>query len=608
MSTFEEYADDPDALKKVLFELDIGLLWKFWTNYNSFTWYMNVDGNYPSLPVFTPTHGDIGVENIGSVLEDSQPLTRYTTIAGVVANAGSFYFDIATKNLYIHCSDDNKPATHIMFIGVVYGFSYSAEYFNDIYYEPRLEDVSAISTSKDPLYFGKFRFNSFNVKITNNDGAYDLLGEDFDVFGNRGRVYFGYEDIPYEEYKLLSSGFVQNINITDLNITITLQDERRRFSRSLPSNVFDTTTYPDIKSTNANKVIPLAFGTIVNAPVICTNEDAGLPVTYSFKLCDTEFHEIKSIDTVYVNGVVVVPNSTDTTTAIFTITSASGDYTAGDDVTCDFVGYIDDEGAEIENGLTVVRYLLEDYYGLTYNNTIYNQGEWNLATLQTFDIGIFITNGNEIFSIIEEIANTIQADIFYQPDGRLTAIKYNPGKASIQSLSRSELLTVPSVDYDPTEVTTSTTISHTKDWAEDTYLILSDKTQESTLFLIHKTYINKAVETLLTSAVDAQTYSDTLLDISGVVKKIVSFSVDISTLINRNITDFIDVPIVRQTTDMIGDAKCEIITLTHNLNTMESSVECRIVEIYEEIIYQDCITWDGDVWDGDFWGDGIAGE
>lgn len=589
-----------------IFELDIGRLNSFWVNYEPFIWYLNLDDVYPLISTFLPNHGDFGIENIGSVLEDSEPLQGYASLASLSTYSGSFYFDGSTKTLYIRCNDDEKPTTHRIFIGQVYGASKHPEVFNGVYYAPILRNVGALTQSKDPLYFGKIKFNNFNVTLDNLDGTFDRLAEDFDVFGNRGRLYVGFDQCPRGEYSLLFSGFIGGMKINSESLQVNVQDERRKFSRTLPDKVFDVSTYPDIKESNINKPIPIAYGEIRNAPIMCVNEsESPSPSSFNFVICDTTYNAISSIDTVYVNGSSVTPSSTDLTAG--TLVLSSGDYSPGDEVTIDFIGAEDIGGNEISNGLYVIRDLLNHYYGLPYNNTIYNAGEWNLAELNAPDIGLYIDSNNNIFNIIEQIANSLQTDIFYHSDGRLTSVKYESGKEAIQTIKDHEFLELPIVEYDPTEVTTSTTIYYDKDLQEDEYRIYVDKSQEDTLFLNYKTYINKEVETLLVNESDAESFSDTFLEITSVVKKVVTFTVPLTVVCGRGITDFLNVPLIRRSGEMIGTAKCEIINISRNLMSATAELSCRIIEILEEPTYQEAKLWGEDVWNGTTWSTGIAG-
>ncbi|KKK52228.1 hypothetical protein LCGC14_3107030, partial [marine sediment metagenome] len=135
----------------------------------------------------------------------------------------------------------------------------------------------------------------------------------------------------------------ENININEDTFSIEIVDKRKQLSRTLPKNVYDATTYPNIKDTNVGEPIPLGYGTILNAPAVCLNEKEAT-ATFTFKLVDVADHVygINSIDTVYVENdpdilTVVTPSSTDLLNGEFVLTA--GVYSTSTTVTADFKGF-----------------------------------------------------------------------------------------------------------------------------------------------------------------------------------------------------------------------------------------------------------------------------
>lgn len=603
MSTFEELSLASLSKKIVLVELDVGQEQDFFTNYSPYTWYWDLTDTYTDITSFKPNHGTSSIENIGSVKQDGVSLTEVTSIVNTESTEGSFYWDSANRILYIHCIDHNEPSLYDIFVGVVFGFSNIAKYYNNVFYEPRLLSVPSITRARDPLFFGKLQFSGGNVTIDNNDGEYDSFADDNDLFGNAARILLGFDDLAYTEFEDIYNGFIENVSISSANMTVEINDQRKQLSRSIPVNVFDTTTYPDLADSNINKIIPLGFGTIYNAPVVCTNEEESpTPTNYDFKICDTTDREIKSIDTVYVNGVTVTPASTDLTDATFVITSASGDYTPGDDVTVDFTGYKDDDGDLIENGLDVILEILMMFTTLVYNNDLFNVAQWNSETVKAKDIGLWIDSSKEINKIIEDISFTLQGIYYNQRDGKIYFKTFDSSFPSLQEITISEILdSSQSLRYDPVEILTNVEVGYKKDWADNRYTILVDNTHETENFLIFKTYKFKRFNTLLTTSADAQLYSDDVFTRFGNVEKIVNVKIKMQA-IKRELGDFIDIPIVaRATGETIGIAKSEIISINYDLNNIEMNIECKIVSIQGPQVAQDSSEWDGTLWDGDVW-------
>jgi hypothetical protein len=601
----------PSTKKVTLLEMDIGFEWEFWANESSNTWVVNKNKSYPNVDSdYLNDIPDFPADSVGSVTEDTQALELVGSLASVQANPGTFYWD--GSNLYVHCTDSHFPDQKNMVIGEVFGWSNIEKNYNNIQYESRIDpnSIPRLTQSKDPLFFGKINFQGGNIKLINNDGNLDSFGEDNDVLGNDARLLIGYDDQTYDEYEIKYEGYIERLNFNrGLTMGVELQDKRKQLSRVIPTEIFDTTNYPNIKDSNANKPIPIGYGDIFNAPVICNNEDATPPVSYSFKIVDTTYHEIKSIDTVKVNGSAVTPATTDTATATFTITSASGDYSPGDEVTVDFEGYIDDDSNLIENGVDVILDIIDNYTNLVYDSVSFNTSTWIQSQAIAPDINYFLDDTKKIVDVFEEILGTIQADFFVENDGRYSLVIFNAAKEPILTITGKDMLEVPSYTYDPTEILTSVRIKYEKNWAEDTYKILIDDDDETTRAQTFKQFVNKDYDTLLTTSADAQTFADNQFIVSGDIQKIVTFKTKLQT-IDLNITDFILVDIERACGDdsMLGRAKCEVINIVKDLNNFEITIKARILEFVGQEVTQETEYWGNTYWGGSVWANGQIAE
>lgn len=593
---------DPVTEKITLVEIDIGQDQDFFTNYKPFTWFVNFGVAYPDIDSSLLVGVDSKpIVNVGSMKEDGVPLIKQTSIANVQANQGTFFFDITANNLYVHCYDSNQPWTHEMFIGVVFGYSNIDRNFVGINYETRVERIPSLKQSKDPLYFGKLNFQAGNITLTNNDGFFDTFGEDNDVFGNDARVLIGFDDQEYLEYEQLFSGYIENLSIDSTKAIFKIQDKRKQLSRALPPNIFDITTYPDLKEANIDKPIPLAFGEIRNAPVICTNEEeAPLPANYSFKICDTTNRSIKSIDNVIVEGSTKIPVATDLTNGTFTLSNA--DYTKGNDVTVYFSGYVDDDGVLIENGMDIIQELFLMYTDFPYNSDVFNISEWETAKLKAVDLCYFLNEEKKMIDVIEELSFSLQAIFFVQNDGKFTDRIYDGNNPSVQYVFSYELMETPKYEYNSNEVTTRTIITFDPDWENtDNAPRLVDKSQEEEIFDIIKTRIPKTFDTVIKNRVDVQSFSDSVLDIAGEVQRKVTIKTKMQ-LARREIGDFITVEIYRANSEMLGIAKIEILDKNVNLTSFDVTITGRILEIEPETISQTATYWGATYWKGNYWG------
>jgi len=594
-------AQKPSTKKVTLAELDLGQQQKVWFNYSAFTYYVDLDAVYDRIDAAFLT-GIVAqsVVSVGSVSSDSAHLLAKTSIAAVESTELSFYFDASARRVYIHLQSGDEPSLHRITLGVVYGISNHAGVYGGVYYEGRLRSAPSISKSRDPLFFGRIAFDGGTITIDNTDGFFDRIGEDNDVFGNSVRIFQGFEGLDYGSFARMGTGVIDTIRVGRDTLEVQMIDPRAALSRRAPSRVFDAVTYPNIKPGNIGKAIPIAYGALLNVPVLCTNEaESPAPANYSFKLADCTDHGIYAITTVRVNGVVKATASTDLAAGTFTLAAAN--YSPGDDVTCDFTGYKDGSGNAIENAAEVIRDLLDTQLGIEYGPSSFDQGEWAAAETLAPDIAIFEDDPTEVFSLIEDLCASALLVFFTRDDGRYSLRKYTPNRAVSQVFSQDELLEMPAVEYDPTEVLSSTMVGYARDWDEDQERYLHDTSQESDVFEKYKVYREKTFDTLLTASAAAQAFSDDILDLSAEVSRRFSARFKLQPL-EREIMDFVDIPILRRDGSGLGVCKAEILGITKDLLAAEITLDCRIVEMYPETIYVQGGYWGEDYWGDELWG------
>jgi len=594
-------AQKPGTKKITLVELDIGQRQTVWFNYSAFAFYVDFDAVYDRIDAaFLSGVVAQSIVSVGSVSSDAAHLASKSSIAAVESTELSFYWDASTRRVYIHLQSGDEPSLHRIVLGVVYGVANHAGVYGRTYYEGRLKSAPAISKHRDPLFFGRISFDGGSISIDNTDGFFDRIGEDNDVFGNSVRILQGFEGFDYADFIRMGQGLIETIRVGRDALEVQMVDERKKLSRRAPSRVFDVATYPNIKPGNIGKPIPIAYGVILNAPVLCTNEaETPAPANYSFKLADCTDHEIHAITEVRVNGAAKATASTDLATGTFTLAAAN--YSPGDKVTCDFTGYEDDSGDAIKNAADVILDLLETQLAMDYDAASFDQAEWAIATALAPDIGILIDDPTEVYDILEDICASSLLVFFQHDDGRYTLRKYTPNRAVVQTFTEDELLEVPTVEYDPSEVLSSTMVGYARDWDEDQHRYLHDTSQEATVFEAYKVYRENTFDTLLTASAAAQDFSDDILLLSGGVMRKFTAKFKLQPL-EREIMDFVDIPIARQGGGFLGTAKAEILGITKDLLAAEISLECRIVEIYPETVYVQ-----GGYWGEDYWGDEVWG-
>jgi hypothetical protein len=170
---------------------------------------------------------------VGSVLVDNVQLVEASSILECSDNEGTFYWD--GSNLYIHITGGDSPYIHEVLLGIVFG--YSREGFTPVnsgtFYQGRLVGVPSISKSRDPLFWGKLQYEGGSVELNNGDGNLDLVGEDYNVYGNQARIWSGFLDQDISEYERLFTGFSETVSVNETGVTLTFKDKRKQLTKSI---------------------------------------------------------------------------------------------------------------------------------------------------------------------------------------------------------------------------------------------------------------------------------------------------------------------------------------------------------------------------------------
>ncbi|MCQ9208295.1 MAG: hypothetical protein NG712_02840 [Omnitrophica bacterium] len=594
MSTFSSLSQEAFSKKILLAELDIGQTQTFFTNWAAGIWYVDFDAVYSRAePWMTDNISSQRINAVGSVYANGTLLLKVNSLADVHTNDKSFYWDSGDKVVYLKLPNSDSPELFNIVFGVAIKVSNKAGVYGGDYYDGRLVSVPNINKSKDPMFFGKISFDGGKVVLLNEDGEFDLYGEEQDIFGNPLRLYLGFGDLEFSSFKELYEGFIEECKIGEGGFEIEVSDKRKQLNRKLPIDTYykteapsGQTNYPDLKDKNIGKSIPVGWGVIKNAEVVCTNEEvdpAGVP--WEFKICNCTYHAINAITQVYVEGFDLVGVSTDDLangefTLAYNATPGDGEYKKGDKVTVDYSGYEDEGGTLISNGMDQIKdILLSYYYPIAYNNYYFNVDEWNHFTLAAADVSIFIAKLTETWKIIEDISYATAGNWLVQDNGLYTFRIYDSARSTVQTIYYYELMDSLelAVIYDPQEVLTSCRIGYNKDWNEDEYIYKVNSESEEQNYLKYKTYRDKTFDTLLTSEAAAYDFSVKIMELSGIVNKPIEVRTKMQS-VDRVIGDMIKVQYRTKNRTFLGWLKCEVIGKMIDLNKMEVNLTCRIVK------------------------------
>jgi hypothetical protein len=594
MVTFATMKAKTSSRKIVLVEESIGNIYSKWVNegpgiwkgkifYRKNTAYGFKEAGFLFSPFKQSGSGELTNEDytqasdVGSVQEDGIELTEYDTYSDMYVTAGSWFFDRKNQLLYVHMTNDDWIHEHLIVVGIEVKIT-NDSVANDLgngNYEERLIGVPTISKTKDSQTYGLIQHAGGMIEIADQDGKFDqILGMDY--FGQPLIMKFGFEGIPYEEFITLTRGYIESAEFDWETIRFNLRDDRQKLSRKIPLNVFDQVTYPYLDDDNIGKPIPIFYGQVRNAPVICTNKNQGGSPAWVFKACDVSDHPngIEEITTVYVDGIVVSPSATDLSAGTFTL--ANGDWDGQKQVTFDGKGLHDASDNYLTNPLDILTNLLSVYLLINYDTTNYDTTAWAAAKAHDLaaSCGFFLDQPEEIISIIAGLCRSTSG-CFVKLDGGKYTFRYTDIEASSSGTIRlNEFMEPTTIETDSDSLVTVIRIGYAKNYAanEYRYAVLDDR--RSAIFSRYSKDNDIELETYLVNEADAIALGEHLYDLYDDSEPIVD-AMTKSQYIDIEIMDVYRVEMLRASEKrIIPDFIGEVVKI--DKNPLEATVSMRL--------------------------------
>lgn len=573
--TFADYIDKPASKKITVVEIDTPLQAEAWINYDSGIWFTRLT---PTSNTITDDYGNVGYwqgrndqyYNIQSLYVNGVIYTEVASIALCKASEKTWYYNSTTTDFYIHFEDWQPPEyQQIISLGSALGFTDQVDttcnnYFEDIYYEPLITAVPNLSKKKDSLFFGILQYQGGSISFDNTGGYFDDFAS-LDLYGQPIRIKLTFEGLAFSEQLLVYSGKIEDFehSFTDFNINVA--DLRKLLSRKLPVNTLDLTTYPDMDSKLDGTPIPIAFGSIINAPAYKVTDTGG---TETWVFCDTEFNAVAAgISVVDKDGAAVASAGTETDG---TFTSASAEKKL----------YVTFSVPTVTNGLDIISDILENYENITYNATNYDTTEWTASKADVYDSGIWIGKGNLMSSVdvIEQICIDNNGIFDVLANGKFTFRAYDSTRAVSETYYEDELLEDSKVIYDSDEYITSSKIEYSNDILEKDPQIYTNTSQEADIFARYRQYKETTTKTTLTNAVDSALLSESILEQSNFIYPKLDL-VTKTQKIDVRILDNIQYEHKRQNGDIIiADAIFQVLGVTLDLTNYEITTSIKYIK------------------------------
>jgi hypothetical protein len=558
-------------------------------NYTSGIWQWVISPAWDGVKTILDDRGITGfyrdnniiVYDIRSVSVDGVQYSRVFTYSELQSTESAFLYNISTTKILIHFNNSEPPHKYSeIAFGFVKGFSKGVigdnkPYYNNIFYEPRVNKVFNISKKKDPLFYGLLKYTTGSVSCFNEDGYFDDW-RDRNLYAQASRILIGEKDDAYSAFTLAFQGLIENDYRSWTEFNVKLQDPRKGLTLSIANNLLNKTLYPSLNDSNVDKPKPVKYGKQIKSPCICLNETQTGTTTFTFLLCDTEFNAVDSITTVYVDGTATATASQNLTAGTFTLTMTAGTDQAN--VTATF------QATATKNGVDIIKDLMYRYDDKNYTSTFWDTTETAIAQAVSRDTSVSVDDDKKLQDVIQQICVDIDGVFFFKDTGVYTIRIYDDARAVTKIIYQDEWISEPEIENNGAEFLSSVIIKYNHNLDNDKYEQYENVNYKATVFDTYKTYKTTTIETNLTSLADAQAKSESIMSISKLVGDIITRSIPYCTDIE--IMDFVAAAPVSRLFTKNGVAiapvynKYEVLGITKNFDKFEIALTLRYIEPY----------------------------
>ena len=517
-----------------------------------------------------------GKKNIQSLNVGGEKYTEYASLALLETAGQGWFYDTATTKVYFILEDYNPPEYYVVVApGAAIGFTMGKDetndnYYEDIYYEPRLLSVSNLSKQKDPLQFGLIEYNTPTFELSNNDGFFDTYSTQ-QLYNQPYRVFLTFEGLAYSEALQVYEGKIKDFEHDFVKFRMIGKDAREALSRQLPINSFsntDTTAdfyFAGLADKDSGTPVPIIFGPVINVPAYRTS--AG-----NWTFADTTDNAI--------DATIVVVDKDD---AVFSHggTGTDGTFTGAD--TTDKL-YVTCEQSTIKNGLDVIKYCISEFEAIAFTAANYDTVEWNRETLNVKDIGLWIGKGKlkTTAEVIEYVCIDNQGVFDPLGDGKYTFRTYDKDRIPTCAILADEVLDDGAIKHPADQILSSVKIEYSEDLKEKESRIYENIDYEAEVYGIAGGYreLPKPYKTHLTSLADAIVISERIMEQSNAIPNNIELSTKTQN-IRLRILDNLLYHYVRQNgNEVLARSRFQVLGVGLNLNDFE--IDIKIKQIAED--------------------------
>ena len=315
----------------------------------------------------------------------------------------------------------------------------------------------------------------------------------------------GFDDTDRADYHPLAKWRIDSWEV-GTSLKLTLRDLKTRLKSVVASDVFTGEDYPNANAATLGSTIPIIYGTVRGATAYLIDSE-----TSTFKVAD---HEITAL-TVYSDGAVVVPDSTDFANGEFVWTGYDGEEMTADVKTA------------LSNPADVIYDLLTVYGGET-SDTVFQPGSGHDREGQGFGtfgsrthfilghdkngvevnaptLSIYINEEKNILDMIGIIEKFAMCDLYTGTDGLITLVPWEPlrGQDITYQFAKHEIFNAERGD-ETSDTVTRAVVKYRKQHANDTTQVHVAENEEGRLLRGLPSHITEEVDAPFSERRDAQ--------------------------------------------------------------------------------------------------------
>ena len=515
--------------------------------------------------------------NIGSLLQP--PNTFYSSvnsIADVISQDRSFFWDSANQILYIHIDQDILPVKESFSSGTTFGYTDNGQiYIDDVAYEPLLKSIPSLAQQADLAEYKQMAFINGELVFDNTGGAFDAILED-SIYGNDVLIYYldakkGLIDYERSELVPLTSLYVENYEHSIEEFTASVQDQRKSHNTDLLQ-----TFYED------GNPVPIMYGPIkaVTAKMI---DDSLIPVR--FRVAES----LTALGIIECEGdfgwQAVTPISYDLATGTFLL-SATYARSPGN-------GLGEDTGTVlpcrvrnctgITNGsvLDVIKHINNSVLGTEYNASNYDTVAWEAAEVLLCPVGIVFDKQQKVYEAIATLQNGANLGFRYEisPDGHRTVRIDDWDRAVDHTVFWEDIkdnLTLK-VGTDSTLIAATVNIDYEHDYAEDAWTRYVDESLYDEVFLKYRQAPALTIEAYMLTEAYAQQRSAFALERYASIPRKIEIQLHGKEYYGVQIYDMLQVELSIPGRTYIGTWKAQVISVDPDFESLSNSIEAVLV-------------------------------